>query len=195
MLGSRWLPAKGMPSRKRWKDSESGLLVPWTLQAVDPFLGTAAAGQVTLNLFEFSGDFFKDLLANLRAGRGGHRWTVPAAMATEEYWRQLDAEIKTPAFSRVTGKTHHQWLPRSKHWPNHLLDCETLQVAAPLAQRDELGEERGAPEPEVLLRRPAGQRPPERREALHQRGGDARREGGPPWVSPPSPGGPPRGGL
>jgi hypothetical protein len=129
-LAIGWLPAKGMPSRKRWKDPESGLLVPWYLSAVDPFSGTAAAGQVTLSLFEFSGDFFKDVLANLRAGRGGFKWTVPEAMATEDYWRQLDAEVKTAVFSRVTGRTTHQWLPRSKHWPNHLLDCETLQVAA-----------------------------------------------------------------
>lgn len=124
-----WIPTKGMPGRKRWKDPESDLYVPWYLAPMDPFLGTSGAGQVQMNLLEFAGDFYKDILANLRAGRGGHKWTVPESMATEEYWRHLDAEVKTAKLSTLTGRTTYAWLPRSKHWPNHWLDCEVQQVA------------------------------------------------------------------
>lgn len=127
MLG--WMPAKGMPGRKRWKDSGSGLFVPWYVRSIDPYLGTSGAGMVEMSLFEFSGDFFKDILANLRAGKAGCKWEVLQSAATEEYWRHLDAESKVAVFSKQTGLTQHVWLPRSKHWPNHMGDCEVMQVA------------------------------------------------------------------
>ena len=124
-----WIPTKGMPGRKRWKDPESGLYVPWYLAPVDPFQGTAGAGQVTMNLLEFTGDFFKDVLANLRAGKGGHKWKVPESMANEEYWRHMDAEVKTAVLNPRTGRTTYEWRKRSQHWPNHWFDDEVQQVA------------------------------------------------------------------
>jgi hypothetical protein len=124
-----WLPTKGLPAQKRWKDKETGLLVPYCCREVDPFGGFADAGKVAMDLLEFSGDFFKDILENLRKGKGGYKWTVEEKMATDEYWRHMDAEIKSPMFNKLTGKTLYQWAPRSKHWPNHIFDCEVLQVA------------------------------------------------------------------
>lgn len=123
-----WMPAKGMPMRKRWKD-ENGLLVPYYLRKIDPFVGTADAGKVSMSLFEFSGSAFKDILDGLRKGKGGFTWKVSEQMATETYWRHMDAEIKTESFNRMTGKTTYDWKPRSRHWPNHLFDCEVMQVA------------------------------------------------------------------
>lgn len=124
-----WMPSKGMPGRKRWKEPETGLLIPWYLASVDPYIGTAAAGEVTQNLFEFSADFFKDILQAMREKKAGLTWEVVAEVATEEYWQHLDAEVKTAVFNKITGRTTYEWRKRSSHWPNHLLDCETLQVA------------------------------------------------------------------
>ena len=124
-----WMPAKGMPSRKTWKDKESGLLLPYYLRGIDPFLGMSEAGQYEMSLFEFAGDYFKDILENMRKGADGWQWKVSADVATDEYWRHMDGEIKVAEFSKRTGRTVHQWKPRSQHWPNHLFDCEVQQVA------------------------------------------------------------------
>jgi hypothetical protein len=131
-----WMPAKGMPTRKRWRHvtrDTAGRVTgatfePWYVGNVDPFLGTGDAGRCEMSLFEFAGDFFKDILDNLRRGRGGYTWKVAAEMATDEYWRHMDSNVKTAVVGR-TGKVTHQWLTRSKHWPDHLLDCEVEQVA------------------------------------------------------------------
>jgi hypothetical protein len=127
-----WLPAKGFPARKRWKDEETGLMQPWILRPLDPYLGTSDAGKVEMNLFEFSGEYFKDILDALRRdkdGRYGHKWTVTEAMATESYWRHMDCEMKTATRNMKNGLVTHQWAPRSRHWPNHWFDCEVEQIA------------------------------------------------------------------
>lgn len=132
-----WMPAKGMPGSKRWKHAlvdEQGrpnghVLRPWILVPIDPFMGTAQAQRCELDLFEFAGDFFEDILDALRKGKGGHKWTVSAAMATDEYWRHMDAHVKEPVRNKLTGFVRHLWIQRSKHWPDHLLDCERMQIA------------------------------------------------------------------
>lgn len=124
-----WMPGKGMPGRKRWKDKESGLTVPWFLGSVDPFIGTAHGGQVSQSLFEFSGDFFKDILQNLREKKGGYDWSVAESVSNDEYWQHMDAEVKSAVQSKYSGRTIHEWRKRSAHWPNHLFDCEVEQVA------------------------------------------------------------------
>jgi hypothetical protein len=123
-----WMPAKGMPTRRRWKD-ENGLLVPYYLRSIDPFMGTADAGKVSMTLFEFAGSAFKDILDSLRKGKGGYTWKVSESMSTETYWRHMDAEIKSERFNQSTGVSTYDWKPRSRHWPNHLFDCEVMQVA------------------------------------------------------------------
>lgn len=125
-----WMPAKGMPTRRRWKDDATGLMIPYYMRKIDPYVGTADAGSVAMSLFEFSGDFFKDVLESLRGGKGGFTWAVSESVATEDYWRHMDAEIKTAVHNKKTGRTTWQWAKRSARWPNHLLDCEVMQVAA-----------------------------------------------------------------
>ena len=124
-----WMPTKGMPGRKRWKDRD-GVLVPWYLADIDPFMGTSQAGAVVMNLLEFSGDYFKDVLQNLRASKGGNSWSVSDGLNSETYWRHMDAEIKIAKMNKFSGRTNHVWEMRSQHWPNHLLDCEVLQIVA-----------------------------------------------------------------
>lgn len=124
-----WMPAKGMPGHKRWLQPETGLYVPYFLRPLDPYLGTADSGKVELNLFEFSADFFKDLLENLRQGRGGFRWAVAESMATEEYWRHLDGQVKVAKENKFDGRIRMVWMKRHRYWPDHLFACEVMQVA------------------------------------------------------------------
>jgi hypothetical protein len=41
-----WMPAKGAPGFKRWKNVDTGLTVPYYLRPLDPFTGTSNAGQL-----------------------------------------------------------------------------------------------------------------------------------------------------
>jgi DNA-directed RNA polymerase subunit RPC12/RpoP len=122
-----WMPTKGMPGSKRWREEQTGTLVPWYLAKIDPFLGTADAGRVSQSLFEFSGDFFKDILDKLRSDKT--KWTVSAAMSSEEYWRHMEGEVKKVRVNARTGFRSYEWQARGKHWPQHLWDCETAQIA------------------------------------------------------------------
>jgi Phage terminase large subunit (GpA) len=130
-----WMPSKGMPGRKRWRDPDTKLFVPWYLRAMDPFMGTTQAAQVETCLFEFSASYFEDILEGLRAGKGGFKWAVSAAMDTYKsengstYWRHMDGHIKVNFESRMTGIVKQEWKLRHRTWPDHLLDCEILQVA------------------------------------------------------------------
>jgi len=56
-------------------------------------------------------------------------WAVAKDVATEEYWQHLDAEYLDQQPSKKTGKTTRTWTKRSQRWPNHLLDCEVMQLA------------------------------------------------------------------
>jgi hypothetical protein len=125
-----WLPSKGMPSNKRWRDPDTGLMLPWFTRGVDPFLGTTDAGKVEMTLFEFSGHHFKDVLDRLRTGKiNGFKWSVSEDMATAEYWKHMDSEYKKEVFSKLTNRVRLEWVLRDRHWPNHLKDCEVTQLA------------------------------------------------------------------
>lgn len=124
-----WNPTKGMPSRKRWKDQQTGLFLPYYLRPIDPFEGTEEAGRVKINLLEFAAEFFKDILASMRKGQAGYKWSVEDAVATEEYWRHMDGQHKVVE-RKFNGLTEVKWVPRHRDWPDHIFACEYLQVAA-----------------------------------------------------------------
>jgi len=44
------------------------------------------------------------------------------------YWKHLDAEFKSPGYRSRTGTTWN-WEKRGRKWPNHLFDCEVMQIA------------------------------------------------------------------
>jgi hypothetical protein len=76
------------------------------------------------------------VLARLRdGGRSPVAWEVPERWASEDYFRHLDGEYKTRRFNARTGRASWEWVRRSRHWPNHLLDCEAMQVAVALYLR------------------------------------------------------------
>lgn len=122
-----WMPSKGFSSRKRWKDPNTGLMLPYIARAIDPFVGTAQQGLVEMALLEYAGDAYKDILQELR--KPGQMWAVLQSVSTEEYWRHMEGEMKKAVFNRTNGRTTHQWVTRSKTWPNHMFDCEVMQVA------------------------------------------------------------------
>jgi hypothetical protein len=130
-----WMPCKGMPGKKRWKDPDSGLMVPYFLRGFDPFIDTPEAGELEMSLFEFSADYFKDILFDLRRGNRPYAWGVAEVLATDEYFRHADGEIKEAVFNPQTGRTQEVWRPRAKTWPNHLNDCEVIQVAHAVFQQ------------------------------------------------------------
>jgi hypothetical protein len=125
-----WLPTKGMASRKRWRNKDTGAMEPWYFNEIDPFLGTGDAGNISMSLFEFSSEYFKDILENLRSGRTKNKWSVLDKMGDMAvYWKHMDGEVKTTVVNKLTGYTKVEWRKRHRDWPNHGFDCETLQIA------------------------------------------------------------------
>lgn len=131
-----WMPAKGLPSRKRWKDDD-GKDQPYYLRTIDPFLGSADAGKMEMSLFEFAGSYFKDILANMRRGNGSCLFEVVESVATAEYkvdnktetfWQHMDAEVKKITYDR-SGHATEDWTVKNRHWPNHLFDCMVENIA------------------------------------------------------------------
>jgi len=131
-----WMPAKGMP-RKGWRNSKTGVDDPFYLRGIDPRVGDnrGRQGALELKLLEFSTDTTKDILETLRRGKTSTRWEVEEKVATADYWRHMDCEHKVARLSSATGRTTWTWLPRSAKWPNHLFDCETMQIAAAIFHR------------------------------------------------------------
>lgn len=109
-----WRVAMGMP-RREWKDRDAGLL-PYVVDHVQ-----APGQRVQLMRLKHSGAHIKDLWQRMREGRTTWRWGMPA---DSEWQAHQDAEIRT-----ATGKGKWDWRLKSKRHPNHLLDCELLQIA------------------------------------------------------------------
>jgi phage terminase large subunit GpA-like protein len=120
-----WIPAKGI-DRRNWKSEETdGLYVPFNLFPMQRNIGNQ---QVELDLLEFSSETCKDILARLRGGKTGFKWEVASTVATREYWQHMDAEVKS-AVSKNFGRIQYRWKLKHQKIPNHLLDCETMQIA------------------------------------------------------------------
>jgi hypothetical protein len=128
-----WIPAKGFPGDKKWKND--GEILPYVLQEVDPFMGTSAAGECKMCLLEFNSDFFRDVLEDLRSGRDGHKWAVGPKAANEHYWRHMDSHHKVTVENRQSGLAREKWKKRSERWPDHLNDCEIMQVVLAMFYR------------------------------------------------------------
>jgi hypothetical protein len=121
-----WSPMKGREKEAQWKD-DKGRPKPY-------FISSASLSHrhFRLPLLEFNADYMLDVLATLRNpnNNAGLKWEVTED-AGDEYWRHLDSKIRKQFSSGRTGKTVHIWAKRSERWPDHLLDCEVMQL--PLA--------------------------------------------------------------
>jgi Phage terminase large subunit (GpA) len=126
-----WMPSKGFHKENMWRDRETGALTAVRTASVDPYMGTSDANQITIPLLEFMSESFKDILARLREGKDmAFKWSVARDVASDEYWRHLDGEIKRYQLNKKTGRTRYEWVKRGKTWPNHGFDCEVMQIAA-----------------------------------------------------------------
>ena len=99
-----WIPSKGMP-RAGWRNPKTNTEMPFFLRGIDPRIGDnqGVKRALELKLLEFSTDTTKDIMDRLRRGKTALRWEVAHNVATAEYWRHLDCEVKTRNFSRTRG--------------------------------------------------------------------------------------------
>lgn len=145
-----WTPCKGMPGRKPWKDSASGVMLPYAIRNIDPYTGTKSAGIVDMGLFEFASDYFQDILDNFRRGVGAFKFSVsqdvnlgrlapvydaslPGTLIVptpgDMFWRHMDAHHKILVQNRHNSFSRLVWVKRTERWPNHTLDCVIQQIA------------------------------------------------------------------
>jgi hypothetical protein len=124
-----WAPLKGREHYMTWADPKTKQRRPW-------LLSTAPLGRrgVQLGLLEFSGEVLKDMLDRLRRGRASVPWEV-TDVADDVYWKHMDAEWRRPILDARTGRTKYLWVKRSSRWPDHLRDCEVMQIAGALFYR------------------------------------------------------------
>jgi hypothetical protein len=80
-------------------------------------------------LFSYwASDPIKDILARLR-NIGAPTWEFPKDVA-EEYVKHLNSEVKRDTVDKATKRTRKRWTFVGR--PNHLWDCEAMQVCAAL---------------------------------------------------------------
>lgn len=96
------------------------------LQRGDPGIGTREQGKKYAQLFLFSTNGCKDWLSRLRRGIGP-KWELPKDIS-KEYIYQIDSETKKKRHHSRTGQEMWEWVRMGKR-PNHLLDCEVMQIA------------------------------------------------------------------
>lgn len=119
-----WIATKGVDCIDfPWPDGTRRLYS--TEARGDPALGTGPKGR-TAPLYKFSNYSYKNLLVNLRDGKG-QKWSCPEY--SEEYTRQLNSEVLQRTIDAKTGKEKWIWVQKSGI-PNHLWDCEILQILA-----------------------------------------------------------------
>jgi hypothetical protein len=119
-----WMPTRGVDGERDFYDKETRQKVKWMISPCDPQSGKGGAGKISLERLLFVADFYKDILANLRKGRGDYKWTVSEEMNNPVYWKHMDGQKKVLEGRRWIWKLRH------RHWPDHLLDCENIQCAA-----------------------------------------------------------------
>lgn len=118
-----WWPMRGQRRSWFYKDKK-GRRRPYGLQ-----LASIPRPDITLQQILFNSETMLDLLDKLRQGpdiAAGIRWELTEAADTT-YRKHLEGRVKGPL------KNGQTWHPRSERWPDHLLDCEKMQVALALA--------------------------------------------------------------
>jgi hypothetical protein len=106
-----------------WPDKKTKTLAPYTM-------GSAPLGhrKFRLPLFEFNGEYIKDVLERLRTRKAAQRWELCDGV-DDEYFKHLDAELKKPKWHPYTRRMTRAWQKRNRTWPDHLRDCEVEQIA------------------------------------------------------------------
>jgi hypothetical protein len=134
-LASRygWRTLQGEPE-KDYLHKELGLRRPYSApRAIDPWLGTAHAGQSTILQIQFSKPSALErthLLRTLETNDGQPLWTA-AEDAPEWYFREIDAYHRIPK-KTPKGEVYFDY---AVHGPDHAADCEAMNtIAASMAR-------------------------------------------------------------
>jgi len=132
---SGWFPMRGREADVNWIDPKTKLPKPY-------MMGFAPLGhsRFRLPLIHLNGDLLKTVLSHLRSGKSQNKWMLTEKV-DEVYYKHLDGEVRKAMAHATTGRITYRWVRRSKRWPNHLLDCEVMQIcAAVFWKRLNLGE-------------------------------------------------------
>jgi len=135
-----WLPLKGREGGARFTTKNG---------AIHPFgLSTAASMRtdVVQPILLFDSDHLRDLLFRLRKSETEYQWSTGVTQIDlditgaytadyETYWRHLDSHTLKPIANRA-GKIKYEWQKRNGKWPDHLHDCEIMQLAMVLLWGD-----------------------------------------------------------
>jgi len=151
-----WTPCKGFDGRQHWVDREGK-------RRVYNLAWAAVPGDKRCPLLEFGSNPCQDILERLRRKKTATRWEVVEELVNDIYWRHLDSEVLRAVQNPRTGKIRYEYQRRSKKTPNHLRDCETMQIAAAimtgllrpeegLLTEEDLGEPMESREPDGSLK-------------------------------------------
>ena len=124
-----WIPLKGQDRDFFPSPTKEGAKMIWTPMArVDVGLGTVEQGMYRLiKPILFASPTCKDMLARIRKTQLP-KWEIPTDISQEYLW-QMDSEIKKLRHNKLTGQEVWQWC-RIGSRPNHLFDCELMQIVA-----------------------------------------------------------------
>jgi hypothetical protein len=135
-----WLPLKGRETGARFT-AKTGTVHPFGLST-----SSSMRTDVVQPLLVFDTEHLRDTLSRLRKGDIDREWgicpTPPvleaegAYLADQElYWRHLDSHQLRPVANRA-GRIKHVWTKRNQKWPDHLHDCEIMQLAMVMLWND-----------------------------------------------------------
>jgi len=102
------------------------------VQRGDPGIGGFSQGRRFAPLILFASNSAKDVLSRLKRGQGPS-WELPQDISSE-YLYQIEGETKRLRHNRITGQEVWEWVRVGKR-PNHLFDCECMQICAAVMAR------------------------------------------------------------
>lgn len=126
-----WIAMRG-DDRESWPAKIAGkkerVQRIWALRKFNPLIGKRATNKKAVEI-RWSNPSVKDILSRLRSPSSPIQWKAIDKAIDEEYEKQIKAEVKRKKVKRTTGAVYYQWETRTKGWPNHLFDCECMQIA------------------------------------------------------------------
>lgn len=118
-----WTPSKGFAQHRTWRDESTGMprIFGWGEAEV-------ISDNVSLMVLHYNANAFKDQLELMRIGESQYDWAVTdiAVSNRSVYFKHMDGERRQ---IDKAGRTV-TWTRISNKWPNHLFDCEVLQLVA-----------------------------------------------------------------
>jgi len=135
-----WMPMKGRESGARFT-TKSGSIHPFGIST-----STSMRTDVVQPLLVFDTEHLREMLSKLRRSNEQFSWSVCSlpnqmqvegafSVGSDVYWTHLDSHILKPTANR-SGRIRYQWFKRNHRWPDHLHDCELMQLAMAMLWND-----------------------------------------------------------